>query len=204
MHDLDRGTGRRSLRSAPPTAARSSSGATSLPKLTSPGRSHEHERHLAPEALLVACRRLDDLLAPTPVELHGQAAREQQRAHLRAQLVLSGQAQRREQPQADRLAVAVPRCSRSPSRSRGRRCARGSAPAGGRRRARLRRRPRASCARRRGSWLVELPALRRPPPTAAPPAISAVFRTSTQPAASSAAGSVASVSGSTNTAAGWW
>ena len=101
---------------------------------------------------------------------------------------LPGQPQRREQPEPDRLAVAVAGVAGARSRSRGRPCGRGSAPGGARRRARRRRRPRASCARTRGSSARRPP---RPPRRAshsAPPAISAVFSTSTQPAASSAGG----------------
>ena len=45
------------------------------------------------------------MLAPS--KRHRQLARQQQLAHLLAQAIGAGQAQRREQPEADRLAVAV-------------------------------------------------------------------------------------------------
>ena len=195
-------------RSALRTAARSSRSGTSQPIRTSPGARQQHERHAAgAEALLVPRGRDDDLidsrrLAPSSVT-GSPRARSSSRTCARSSSC-AGQAQRGEQPEPDGLAVAVAGVAGGGLDRVADGVAEVQRPGGARRRARPRRRPRASCARSRGSC-ARPPRSRRPArraPTASPPAIRAVFSTSTQPAASSAAGSVASVSGSTSTRGG--
>ncbi len=147
-----------------------------------------------------------DLLDARALQRDGEAASTQQLAHLRAQLLLAGEAQRGEQAEPDRLAVAV-----APVAGGGLDRVTDGVPEvehlataavalvlgddrelqarAGEDRALVGRDPGASAPTRSHS---------------SPPAISAVFSTSTQPTFSSARGSVRSVSGSTSTAAGWW
>ena len=109
-----------------PTAARSSGAPTAWPVRTSPGRVDEHEGHVPrPMRFLSRARRVDDRGRVDALDPRRQALRGEQLGHLGAQRVLAGEAQRGEQAEADRLAVAVARRSRWPSRWRGRRCGRG-------------------------------------------------------------------------------
>ena len=157
---------------------------------------HEHERHgVGPGALLVAADRLEHRLDVDALEPHREPALGEQPSHLLSQRVLPGEAQGGQQAEADGLAVAVARVAgRGLDRVADRvpEVQHLPAPAvalvGGDDRE-LRR------ARRR------TPSTRRPPRPmttrshSSPPAISAVFSTSTHPAASSSGGSVRSASG---------
>ena len=90
------------------TAARSSASATSRPVTTSPGAWTSTNGTRAPTRFL--SRAVAATISSTStgsVERHGQPAGEQQLAHLRAQVLAPGEAQRDQQPQADGLAVAV-------------------------------------------------------------------------------------------------
>ena len=140
----------------------------------------------------------------TPRSSVGSPLLLQQGGDLGAQIVLPGQAQRGQEPEADGLPVAVAGVAGDRLDRVGHGVAEVEDLAAaavalvlrhdrqlgpGAREDDRRRRPR----RRTG-----------PAPTAAPPAISAVLTTSAKPAARSASGSVSSTLGSTSTAAGWW
>ena len=191
------------------TAALTLSGSTRWPTTGSPGRSSRTKP--TPSAVRFLSRSSAARTASTStarVEVDRQAVRAQDLGDLAAQLVGAGEPQGREQAEADRLAVAVaPVAARRLDRvADGVAEVEHLAPA--RRRARRRRRPRAWSARRRRSRRRGCSgssfSIARTCSHSGSPAISAVFSTSTNPAASSASGSVASVAGSASTAAGWW
>ena len=130
------------------TAASTSSAVDPLAEHDIPRRADEHERHAVADALLVQLRRRDDRLGRRRRRRASSAGRRRPAAPRPARAGRrAAQAQRREQAERDRLAVAVARGSPSRSRSRGRSCGRGSAAGARRRRARRRPPRRSSCAR---------------------------------------------------------
>ena len=133
------------------TAARSCASATAQPTRTAPGASTStNGGRAAPRRFLSWATASSTARGAAPCSVTGNPRREQQPRPLRAAAPVR-RAERGEQAERDGLAVAVARVAGRASRSHDRSCGRGSEAAGARRRARPRRRSRASYARRRGS-----------------------------------------------------
>ena len=91
-----------------PTAARSSGGVAGIPGARPAGAVEQHEWNRAwAHALLVGCGRGNHRVGVSAVEPCGKASRLEQGRDLVAQGGLPGEAQRGQQAQADRFAVAV-------------------------------------------------------------------------------------------------
>ena len=135
-------------RSNSATAARRSSGDDGHPGAHVAGRLDEHEADPPAAALLVARGGGDDVgRVDRRVEPRRQPVLGEQVGDLLAQRGLGGERERRQQPEPDRLAVAVARVARDGLDRVPDRVAEVEALAARRRRARRRPRRRASCAR---------------------------------------------------------
>ena len=100
----------RSSARAPPRSPRAASaGVDSCPGVTSPGASTSTNGTRPPARFLSRSTSASTSSTDAPAKRQRQPARGQQLGHLGAQRVAAGQPQRRQQPEPDRLAVAVAR-----------------------------------------------------------------------------------------------